>query len=98
MGSLPFFNSFSFLKTFEVSSVNKLSPNSHISRTEAPTTHLSITCFRTPGNRTIQCTTRYKIYQLLPLELLETEQFNALHDIKSIIHDAGGIMWIYYKK
>lgn len=48
---MPFFESFSFLKTFEVSSRICLSPNSHISRADAPGTHFAIACSRTPGIR-----------------------------------------------
>lgn len=46
--AIPFLSSFSFLKTLLVSSVSILSPNSHISLTEAPATHLFRTCFNTP--------------------------------------------------
>lgn len=49
--AIPFLKSFSFLKTLLVSSNISLSPNSHISRTDAPTTHLSMTCFSTPKRR-----------------------------------------------
>ena len=41
--AMPFFNSFSFLKTFTVSSISSLSPMVQSSRTEAPATHLAIT-------------------------------------------------------
>lgn len=50
--AIPFLSSFSFLKTLLVSSVSNLSPNSHISLTEAPVTHLSKTCFNTPARHT----------------------------------------------
>jgi len=46
--AIPFLSSFSFLKTLLVSSVSILSPNSHISLTEDPATHLFRTCFNTP--------------------------------------------------
>lgn len=47
---LPFFISFSFLKTLLVSSNIKLSPHIQTSRTDAPSTHFSITSTRTPKN------------------------------------------------
>ena len=49
--AMPFFKSFSFLKTLLVSSSNNLSPNSHISRTEAPGMHTFKTWLRTPENK-----------------------------------------------
>lgn len=46
--AIPFFSSFSFLKTLLVSSNISSSPISQISLTDAPATHLSKTCFNTP--------------------------------------------------
>ena len=44
--SSPFFISLSFLKTLLVSSINRLSPYSHSSRTDVPGTHLLISSLR----------------------------------------------------
>lgn len=48
--AIPFFKSFSFLKTLLVSSSSSLSPYSQASLTDAPATHLSRTCFKTSEN------------------------------------------------
>lgn len=46
--AIPFLESFSFLKTLDVSSKINLSPNSHISRADASGMHFEITCSKTP--------------------------------------------------
>lgn len=50
---MPFFKSFSFLKTLFVSSSKSESPKEQSSRTEAPATHLLIMAWITPAQKLI---------------------------------------------
>ena len=49
--AIPFLASLSFLKTFPVSSIMRLSPDSHIVITLAPAIHFSLTSLSTPEVR-----------------------------------------------
>jgi hypothetical protein len=92
MGGLPATKLSSSTETFEVSFINKSSPNLQIPQTEAPTTHSSITCFRTPGKK--KKTHRFlqnKMFKLRVFCKIYPSHYNISH-----ILQASDIMWMLH--